>query len=53
LGVQELAELSAEVRDIAFSRFRLVEPHLEQHRSSRLTREFPFGRRNLFWLYAK
>jgi hypothetical protein len=45
--MQELAELSAETRDIAF---RLLEPHLEQHRSSRQTREFPFGRRNFFWL---
>jgi hypothetical protein len=40
--MQELAELSAETRDIALSRFRLLEPHLEQHRSPRQTREFPF-----------
>jgi hypothetical protein len=46
--MQELAELSAETWDIALSRFRLLEPHLEQHRSSRQTREFPFGRRNCF-----
>jgi hypothetical protein len=43
--MQELAELSAETRDVALSRFRLLESHLEQHRSSRQTREFPFGRR--------
>jgi hypothetical protein len=30
--------------------FRLLEPHLEQHRSSRQAREFPFGRRNSFGL---
>jgi hypothetical protein len=48
--MEELAALSAETQDIALSRFRLLEPHLEQHRSSRQTREFPFGRRNLFWL---
>jgi hypothetical protein len=48
--MQELAELSAEARDIALSRFRLLEPHLEQHRSSRQMREFPFGRRSFFWL---
>ena len=53
LGMQELAELSAETRHIALSRFRLLEPHLEQHRSSRQTREFPFGRRNFFGCYAK
>jgi hypothetical protein len=40
--MQELAELSAETRDIALSRFRLLEPHLERHRSSRQAREFPF-----------
>jgi hypothetical protein len=28
---RELAELSAETRDIALSRFRPLEPHLEQH----------------------
>jgi hypothetical protein len=43
--MQELAELPAETRDIALLRFRLLERHLEQHRSSRQTREFPFGRR--------
>jgi hypothetical protein len=31
--MQELAELSAETQDIALSRFRLIESHLEQHRS--------------------
>jgi hypothetical protein len=46
----ELAELAAEAQDIALSRFRLLEPHLAQHRSSRQTQEFPFGWRNLFWL---
>jgi hypothetical protein len=50
---QELAELSAETRDIALSRFRVLEPHLEQHRSSRQTREFPFRRHNFFDCYAK
>jgi hypothetical protein len=48
--MEELAELSAETRDIALSRFRLLEPHLEEHRSSQQTREFPFERRNCFWL---
>jgi hypothetical protein len=52
-SVQELAELSAETRDIALSCFRVLEPHLEQHRSSRQTREFPFGRHNFFDCYAK
>ena len=50
LGMQEQAELSAETQDIALSRFRLLEPHLEQHRSSRQPREFSFGRRNFFRL---
>ncbi len=36
LGRQELAELSAETRDIALSHFRLLEPHLEQDRSLRI-----------------
>jgi hypothetical protein len=51
--MQELAELSAEARDIALSRFRLLEQHLEQHRSSRQTREFRFGLRNFFGCHAK
>jgi hypothetical protein len=42
--------LAAATQDIALSRFRLLEPHLAQHRSSRQTRESPFGRRNFFWL---
>jgi hypothetical protein len=48
--MQELAELSAQARDIALSRFRLLEPHLEQHRSSRQTRKFAFRTAQLFWL---
>jgi hypothetical protein len=41
LGMQELADLSAEIWNIALSRFRLLEPHLEQHRSLRAIVGFP------------
>jgi hypothetical protein len=51
--MQELAELSAETRDIALSRFRLLEPHLEQHQSSRQTREFFSDGATFFGCYAK
>jgi hypothetical protein len=48
--MQELAELSAQARDIALPRFRLLEPHLEQHRSWRQTRKFAFRTAQPFWL---
>jgi hypothetical protein len=34
------SQAPAETRDIALSRFRMLEPHLEQHRPSRQMREF-------------
>jgi hypothetical protein len=34
--MQELVELSAEDRDLAMSRFRLLQPHLEQDRPMRV-----------------
>ena len=36
LGVQELAELSSGGRDLALSRFRLLEPHFENDRPLRV-----------------
>jgi hypothetical protein len=48
--MQELAELSAETRDIALSRFRLLEPHLEQQSIVAADVGVPFGRRNFFGL---
>jgi hypothetical protein len=46
--MQELAELSSETRDIALSRFRLPEPHLEQHRIVAADAGVPFRTAQLF-----
>ena len=47
----ELAELSAETRDIALTRFRLLETDTLSRIDRRSRREFPFGPRNLFRLF--
>jgi putative transposase len=34
--MQELSGVSEAVRELAMSRFRLIQPHLEEHRSLKL-----------------
>jgi putative transposase len=52
--MHELAELSAETRDIALLRFRLLEPHLEAASIVAADEAVPFRTAQLFLaVYAK